>query len=110
MNAAERKLMAPRLLLPGALLALSLYGVALAQNDQEEADPAAGDTSTSAEESAIGQSPEETPDETGADAADPDASADGDTPAGAVTDATMERFRPSEEISSDRSVAFPNDI
>ena len=70
--------------------------------------PVAQDTETDEQQTA----PAETEAQTPAPEADPETPVQADQidAESAVSSATMERFKPSEDISADRSVAFPNDI
>jgi len=70
--------------------------------------PVAQDTETAEQQTA----PAETEAQTPASEADPQAPVQVDLidTESVVSNATMERFKPSEDISADRSVAFPNDI
>ncbi len=102
----------PRLLL-AALLALAASGVAAQDPDPAESGetPAPEAAQTLGEAALTADDADEAGD---ADLAEPDAgeetgeeAADG---AEAEIKATMEKFVPSEQISEDRSVSFPNDI
>ena len=92
------------------LISLIVGAGALAQVDPEET-PATNEEQN--EESGDASQPDQEGDgseaieETTAEADAAALAAEDDAPAG---QASMERFKPTEKISEDRSVAFPNDI